>query len=61
MLLDIGRHELYMNRVKCFKTLSAFLFYPSRPKTSPERNYTSHSGMEMVDESTDISLEVGVL
>lgn len=25
VVLEIGRHELYMNRVKCFKTRSAFV------------------------------------
>ncbi len=48
VVLEIGRHELYMNRVKCFKTLSAFVFHPSKPRTSLKRSCTSRPGMEML-------------
>lgn len=46
VVLEIGRHELYMNRVKCFKTLSAFVFHPSHPRTSLKRSCTSRPGTE---------------
>lgn len=48
VVLEIGRHELYVKRVKCFKTLSAFVFHPSEPRTSLKRSYTSRPGMEML-------------
>lgn len=48
VVLGIGRHELYMKRVKCSKTLSAFVFHPSEPRTSQKRSRSSRSGIEML-------------
>lgn len=37
-----------MKRVKCSKTLSAFVFHPSEPRTSQKRSRSSRSGIEML-------------